>query len=238
MDGYQYEYRCSKFLKKRGFRHVRVTKGSGDQGIDLIAYKGRKKYGVQCKYYTCPVGNKAVQEAYSGAKFYDCDRSAVLTNNTFTKSARELAGKIGVDLWEYNYIPGSAARFWPVRFAGMVSLFLGLAGLVSFYMADGQKLITPQDVQWIALAVGGCFGILESGKIPLAVISGAAYAFSFSIYEIMEIPSLWKMFQVRGIPLEKLIYLGILAISFLRIAYLWIKKARYEMWKKPKKRKR
>ena len=75
-------------------------------------------------------------------------------------------------------------------------------------------------------------------KIPLAVISGAAYAFSFSIYEIMEIPSLWKMFQVRGIPLEKLIYLGILAISFLRIAYLWIKKARYEMWKKPKKRKR
>lgn len=238
MDGYQYEYRCSKFLKKRGFRRVRVTKGSGDQGIDIIAYKGRKKYGVQCKYYTCPVGNKAVQEAYSGARFYDCDKAAVLTNNTFTKSARELAGKIGVDLWERNDIPGQAARFWPARFAGAVSLLLGLSGLVYSYAPDRQELITLQNIQCITLAAGGCLGVLECGKFPLALISGIAYAVSFFLYMATEISPLCLTFQVRGIPLEKLVYTGILGVSFLRTAYLWVKHARMQMSKKPKKRRR
>ena len=38
MDGYQYEHHCAKLLKQRGFRDVAVTKSSGDQGIDVIAY--------------------------------------------------------------------------------------------------------------------------------------------------------------------------------------------------------
>ena len=238
MDGYKYEYRCSKFLKKRGFRRVRVTKGSGDQGIDIIAYKGRKKYGVQCKYYTYPVGNKAVQEAYSGAKYYDCDRSAVLTNSTFTKSARELAGKIGVDLWEHNDIPGTAARCWLIRFVGIVSLFLGLAGMFSFSVIDRQELFTTQNIQGMALAVGGCLGILECGRFPMAVLSSGAYAYAWYIFAKMEVHPFGKTFLIRGIPLEMLVFTGILAISFLRIAYLWIKNVRSQIGRKPKKRKK
>ena len=66
MDGYQFEYQCAEILKRNGFSRVQVTQSSGDQGVDIIAHKHRKKYGIQCKYYSYPVGNKAVQEAYAG----------------------------------------------------------------------------------------------------------------------------------------------------------------------------
>lgn len=99
MDGHEYEYACAQYLKRNGFTKVQVTKASGDQGIDIIATKG-KKYGIQCKYYSGAVGNKAVQEAYAGSKFYGCDVAVVMTNNTFTKSAKELAEKLSVELWE------------------------------------------------------------------------------------------------------------------------------------------
>mgnify|MGYP000662404323 FL=1 len=93
MDGYQFEYQCAEILKRNGFSRVQVTQSSGDQGVDIIAHKHRKKYGIQCKYYSYPVGNKAVQEAYAGANFYDCDKAMVMTNLTFTRSATELAQK-------------------------------------------------------------------------------------------------------------------------------------------------
>lgn len=99
MNGYEYEYVCAEYLKKIGFVNVQVTKSSGDQGIDVIAYKNKKKYGIQCKYYSQPVGNKAIQEAYSGAAFYKCDIAVVMTNNTFTKPAVQLANSLGVQLW-------------------------------------------------------------------------------------------------------------------------------------------
>lgn len=100
MDGYQYEKKCAELLKAKGFSKVQVTPGSGDQGIDVIAYRARKKYGVQCKYYEGTVGNKAIQEVYAGAAYYNCDIALVISNSTFTKPAKELADKLSVELWE------------------------------------------------------------------------------------------------------------------------------------------
>lgn len=96
MDGYQYEQRCAKYLEENGFSNIKVTPGSGDQGIDIIASKDGKKYGIQCKYYTGSVGNKAVQEAYAGAAFYSCDIAMVITNSTFSSPAIALANRLGV----------------------------------------------------------------------------------------------------------------------------------------------
>lgn len=100
MTGYEYEKKCAELLEAKGFSNVQVTPGSGDQGIDILAKKEKKRYGVQCKYYEGPVGNKAVQEAYAGAKFYDCDIALVITNSTLTRPAQELACKLGVEAWE------------------------------------------------------------------------------------------------------------------------------------------
>ena len=97
--GIKYEKACAKYLNKIGYTNVRVTQASGDQGIDILAEKEGKTYGIQCKHYKAAVGNKAVQEAFSGAAYYGCDIAVVMTNSTFTQSAVELANRNGVLLW-------------------------------------------------------------------------------------------------------------------------------------------
>lgn len=100
MDGHEFESFCATLLKRNGFKNVSVTKGSGDQGIDVLATKDGIKYGIQCKCYSSEVGNKAVQEAFSGKTFYNRHVGVVLTNNYFTPSAKELAEKNGIILWD------------------------------------------------------------------------------------------------------------------------------------------
>ena len=100
MDGHKFEELCAVVLRKNGFYSVEKTQGSGDQGIDIIAYKGGYTYGIQCKRHKSKIGNKAVQEVFAGKMYYNCDKVAVLTNNFFTKSAISLAKKTGVELWD------------------------------------------------------------------------------------------------------------------------------------------
>ena len=100
MTGIEYEQWCAARLRKKGFRNVRMTKASGDQGIDLIAGRNGLTYGFQCKYYSSPIGNDAVQEAYAGKTYYGLDKAAVITNQTFTASAAALAEQTGVELYE------------------------------------------------------------------------------------------------------------------------------------------
>lgn len=104
MDGHEFEYFCAELLRKNGYDKAEVTPGSGDQGIDVIAYKDGIKFGVQCKCYTSDIGNKAVQEAYSGKEFYGCHIGVVLSNRHFTTSAKELASKNRILLWDRDYL--------------------------------------------------------------------------------------------------------------------------------------
>ena len=69
MEGHDFEYFCAVLLKTNGYEKAEVTPGSGDQGIDVIAAKDGIRYGIQCKCYSSDIGNKAVQEAYSGKEF-------------------------------------------------------------------------------------------------------------------------------------------------------------------------
>ena len=100
MEGHDFEYWCAALLKDIGFQNVSITKGSGDQGVDIIAEKNGGKYAIQCKRYNKPLGNKPVQEVYAGKAIYNCDVAVVMTNSTFTDGAKEAATKTGVILWD------------------------------------------------------------------------------------------------------------------------------------------
>lgn len=104
MEGHEFEYFCAELLEEHGFCEVRVTKGSGDYGVDILAEKDGVSYAVQCKAYTSPVGVKAVQEAYAGRDYYDCMVGAVLTNQYFTRPAVEAAKKLKILLWDRGYL--------------------------------------------------------------------------------------------------------------------------------------
>lgn len=100
MDGHQFEQYVGTILGKNGFKNIRVTKGSGDQGVDIIATKDEIKYAIQCKCYSSDVGNTAVQEVYAGKNLYGCHVAVVLTNRHFTAGAKQLAQTTGVLLWD------------------------------------------------------------------------------------------------------------------------------------------
>lgn len=104
LSGQEFEQYCKWLLLKNGFSEIQDTPVSGDRGVDLIAYKDDVKYAIQCKRYSGTVGNKAVQEAYSGKGIYDADIAVVMTNSTFTSQAIEDAKRLRVKLWDGTYL--------------------------------------------------------------------------------------------------------------------------------------
>lgn len=100
LTGEEFEHYVALILEDNGFRDVQVTRASGDQGVDILAERNGRTYAIQCKNYAEAVGNFAVQEAFAGAQFYECDIAAVICPGTFTYSARELAKSTGVLLWD------------------------------------------------------------------------------------------------------------------------------------------
>lgn len=104
LDGLEFEHWVASGLRRFGWQ-AKATNGAGDQGVDVIAEKGGVQWAIQCKLYSQPVGNKAVQEAFSGAKYYGSDKGAVLTNAGYTESAKQLAASTGIRLLSPEDIP-------------------------------------------------------------------------------------------------------------------------------------
>ncbi len=104
MDGHDFEYWTAELLGHFGFTNIEVTRGSGDQGVDVLAHKDGIKYAIQCKCYSSNLGNKSIQEVHSGKSIYHCQVGAVITNQYFTTGAKELAEATGVLLWDRDWI--------------------------------------------------------------------------------------------------------------------------------------
>lgn len=100
MEGHQFERYCAELLRKLNFTDVEITKGSGDQGVDVIAVKEGVRYAIQCKCYSSHLGNTPIQEVNAGKQLYHCHVAVVLTNQYFTSGAKELAEVTGVLLWD------------------------------------------------------------------------------------------------------------------------------------------
>lgn len=99
-DGWKFEQYAADILRLIGYSNVAVTTGSGDYGIDILAEREGVTYAIQCKCYSNPVGNKAVQEAFSGKEYYKKMVAVVLTNSTFTSAALKTAAETRVLLWD------------------------------------------------------------------------------------------------------------------------------------------
>ena len=101
-DGYEFEEYVAHLMRSNGFHNVETTVKSGDYGVDILAKKDGKRYAVQCKLYSSPVGPKAVQEVFAGREHYNCAVGVVATNNTYTPAAYNLASSTSVILWNID----------------------------------------------------------------------------------------------------------------------------------------
>lgn len=100
MSGIEFERYISRTLEKKGYQ-VDLTPESWDQWADIIARKNDKVIVIQAKNYSKPVWNKAVQEVIGAIKYYDGTEWWVITNSTFTSSAKDLARVNGIILMEW-----------------------------------------------------------------------------------------------------------------------------------------
>ena len=110
LNGQDYEHYVAAIFKKHNW-NSRVTKGSGDQGADIVATKKTITIVAQCKFYSSPVGNKSVQEIYSAKGYYDGDIACVVTNQSYTQAAKSAAGKLGVHLLHHDQIEDFLKEF-------------------------------------------------------------------------------------------------------------------------------
>ncbi|PAF21737.1 hypothetical protein CHH49_09815 [Terribacillus saccharophilus] len=99
MSGHEFEVYLKALFANKGYL-VKATPGSGDFGADLIIEKEEKRIAIQAKRYSQPVGVKAVQEviAVAAMNYYNCTDAWVVSNNTYTKSAVQMAIRTNVQL--------------------------------------------------------------------------------------------------------------------------------------------
>ncbi len=102
-DPIAYERHVAECLRRYGW-DAKATQASGDQGIDVHATKNGFTLVVQCKLYSNPVGNDAVQQIIAGRSFARADFAAVVSNAEFTRAARQLASSADVFLFHHDQI--------------------------------------------------------------------------------------------------------------------------------------
>lgn len=94
-DGLGFERMCAAALTALGWK-VDLTPTTGDQGVDLLATRQGRTVAIQCKNFSDPIGNAAVQEVFAGRAFYEAELACVVAPSGFTVSARQLAAKLSV----------------------------------------------------------------------------------------------------------------------------------------------
>ncbi|OBK46992.1 restriction endonuclease [Mycobacterium sp. 1081908.1] len=106
MSGVEFEEFVAAQLRTVGWS-VAHTASTGDYGVDLIAKRDGACMAVQCKRQAKAVGVAAVQQVVAGALQHRCNQTVVVTNQGFTKAARQLAathrcrlvGREQVQIW-------------------------------------------------------------------------------------------------------------------------------------------
>ncbi len=101
MHPIDYEGFCAMQLQKAGW-DARTTVASGDQGADVIAKQAGKILVVQCKLYSGSIGNDAVQQVMAAKTFQSAQIAAVVSNQPYTRSAKQLASTSRVYLLHHD----------------------------------------------------------------------------------------------------------------------------------------
>ena len=112
MHPIDYEGFCAMQLQKAGW-DTRTTVASGDQGADVIAKQAGKTLVVQCKLYSGSIGNDAVQQVMAAKTFQSAQIAAVVSNQPYTRSAKQLAATSRVYLLHHDEL----ASFRPPEIA-------------------------------------------------------------------------------------------------------------------------
>jgi superfamily II DNA or RNA helicase len=106
IDPYEFEELISQLMHYLGFPNVKVTKRSGDGGVDVLSSRntsdGIERIAAQCKRYKNPIGVKIARE-FLGAIQDDetIVKGYLITTSDFTTDCRVFCNRNGIEM-----IPG------------------------------------------------------------------------------------------------------------------------------------
>jgi restriction system protein len=91
----EFEYTTAEILRRLGYKDIKVIGGSGDLGVDILAYKDGKKVAVQCKKYITKKVTSPELQLFIGMMIteYKADKGLYVTTSYYTKDAYHLAMK-------------------------------------------------------------------------------------------------------------------------------------------------
>lgn len=111
MGSLKFEQYVAMLLKSNGYHNVSLTE-KYDLGVDIIAEKDGVRWGVQVKHYSGLVKASAVRQVVTGLKMYGCDRAMVVTNSTYSATARRLAAGNDCELVDGRGLARLSAKLW------------------------------------------------------------------------------------------------------------------------------
>lgn len=85
LDGWEFEEEAAKVFRLNGYK-AKVTKKTGDGGIDILMYKDDKKIIVQCKHYTSPVAVAVARELNGLKDDFRADELILVASSGVTKA--------------------------------------------------------------------------------------------------------------------------------------------------------
>jgi HJR/Mrr/RecB family endonuclease len=90
MTGHEFEQYISQLMTQQGY-YTKVTKGSGDNGVDIIAEFNGVRWAVQCKRQVNNVSPDAIRDVVAATQstLFNCSRSMVVTNNYYSKASTQ-----------------------------------------------------------------------------------------------------------------------------------------------------
>ncbi len=101
MQGWEFEKFVAKLFEKMGYK-TRITKGSGDFGIDVIAKNGKDVVAIQVKRWgeRQLVTPDIVQRTIGAMNRFGANKCMVITTSDFTVAAKEAAKGEPIELWD------------------------------------------------------------------------------------------------------------------------------------------
>lgn len=104
LDPFEFEKEVAEWFKQQGYQS-KVTKKSGDGGVDIIISKDNYTAYVQCKRYTKSKVDRPTLQALYGAVCADkVSQGIVVCLLGITKESVEFANKVGIKVVTINHL--------------------------------------------------------------------------------------------------------------------------------------
>lgn len=95
-----FEMYCARLLELNLFSNIKIVGGSGDMGVDIIAWKSKKKVAIQCKCYAHTVPYHALEQIVTARKNVMASEGILLSNNYFSEQTKTIAPEHQIFLWD------------------------------------------------------------------------------------------------------------------------------------------